>query len=138
MTRASIHDHEKISREVPCRSKLILWPLLFFGGHSVGLEAYLTDFLQASCSDISVYMQEDVEATVAAWSVYGGYAKEKDELLPSQWAEVRLQLHRVDDFLGRWLKSASSMEASPMKLTLLRELDSYRRCVTTAIVCMAH
>lgn len=104
----------------------------------MGLDAYLTDCLQGSCSDISVDVQADVEATVAAWSVYGGYAKEKDELLSSQWAEVRLQLHRVDDFLGRWLKSASSMEASPMKLTLLRELDSHRRCVPTAVVCMAH
>lgn len=72
-------------------------------------------------------MQADVDATVAAWSVYGGYAKEKDELLEAPWAEVRLQLHRVDDFLGRWQKSAASMDDSPMKLTLLRELDTYRR-----------
>lgn len=73
-------------------------------------------------------MQADVEATVAAWSVYGGYAKEKEELIESKWAEIRLQLHRVDDFIGRWLKSAGSMDDSPMKLTLLRELGTYRRC----------
>lgn len=80
-------------------------------------------------------VQEDVEATVAAWSIYGAYAKEKDELLAVQWAEARLQLHRVDDFIGRWLKSATALDDSPMKLTLLRELDSYRRCDNLAGLC---
>jgi len=73
-------------------------------------------------------MQAEVVATVAAWSVYGGYAKEKEELIDSTWAQTRLQLHRVDDFLERWLKVAGSMDNSPMKLTLLRELDAYQRC----------
>eukprot|EP00892_Ulva_mutabilis_P012057 jgi/Ulvmu1/9223/UM005_0323.1 len=72
-------------------------------------------------------LQRDVEATVAAWSIYGGYAKEKEELVKSRWAEIRLQLHRFDDFVAHWLKAAAAMGDSPVKLTLLRELDVYRR-----------
>lgn len=48
---------------------------------------------------------------------------------------MRGQLHRVDDFAGQWTKEAEALEGSPMKLSLLRELDGVRRCAHFAVLC---
>lgn len=73
-------------------------------------------------------MQVDVDATTAAWTRYKAFADERAELAQQPWDMLRGQLHRVDDFASQWGKAAEGLEGSPLKLSLLRELDGVRRC----------
>lgn len=69
-----------------------------------------------------------MHSTLQAWSVYGNFSKELSALLEQPWLEVRRQVHQVADFIASWSKEAEDMEKSPVKLTLLRDLDKIRKC----------
>jgi hypothetical protein len=68
-----------------------------------------------------------METTLEAWSVYGGFADEKGALHALPWAEMRLQVHRIEDFVAKWRREAEAMVDSPMKLAILRELDGFKK-----------
>ena len=74
-------------------------------------------------------MQDEVEGTVAAWSRYKAFRDERDQLADCPWDTMRNQLHQVDDFVSKWSKECEKVEDPSMKLTLLREVDAYRKCV---------
>jgi hypothetical protein len=76
-------------------------------------------------------MQKEIDTTVAAWSQYKRFAEERDELARTLWDVMRNKVHQIEDFVSKWTKDGEGMEVSSMKLTLLRELGSYRMCVHT-------
>ena len=78
---------------------------------------------------VSFRVQEDINATLEAWSVYGGFAQEMAELLALPWLEARKHVHRVEDFVTKWSKQVEGMGKSAMKLAILRDVDGFRKCV---------
>jgi hypothetical protein len=75
-----------------------------------------------------VCAQEDITTTVSAWSQYKAFVDARDALAGASWDAMRNELHAVDDFVATWAKAGEAMDASAMKLTLLRDVDAYRRC----------
>ena len=74
-------------------------------------------------------MQEDINAALEAWSVYGGFSQEMAELLALLWLEARKNVHRVEDFVTKWSKQVEGMGKSAMKLAICRDVDGVRKCV---------
>jgi len=75
-------------------------------------------------------LQVELAATVAAWGLYRSFSEERDALAGALWDAMRSQLHRVDDFIARWGRACEQADGadSALKLTLLKELHSYKRC----------
>ena len=82
-------------------------------------------------------MQEDVRTTVASWSEYKAFADARDELANAPWERARGELHTVEDFVATWARSGEAMGASAMKLTLLRDVDAFRRWESFSPTCHA-
>lgn len=83
-------------------------------------------------------MQEDIKATLEAWSVYGGFSEEMSELMTLPWLEARRHVHRVEDFVFKWSKQIESMGKSAMKLAILRDVDGIRKCVANLLLTSSH
>jgi hypothetical protein len=76
-------------------------------------------------------LQEDINATLEAWSVYGNFTGDMEKLLGLPWLEVRKQVHRVEDFITKWSKQVESMGTSAMKHAICRDVGEVRKCALT-------
>ncbi|GMH35100.1 hypothetical protein BSKO_02968 [Bryopsis sp. KO-2023] len=74
-------------------------------------------------------VSSDLDATKEKWNRYGEFQTEKDELACQDWLSIRDRLWKVEDFLSKWTKAMEGSGTDPVALIVMREIDTYRRCM---------
>ncbi|KAG2426397.1 hypothetical protein HYH02_014824 [Chlamydomonas schloesseri] len=86
--------------------------------------------------DLMNEMEADVLATKAHWDRYADFLRERDEMANRDWLSMRDQVWKIEDFLGKWTKSASGASDDPIAVILTQEIDNYTLCLPHLKSCL--
>ncbi|CAD7696588.1 unnamed protein product [Ostreobium quekettii] len=70
-----------------------------------------------------------IESAKEAWSRYGSFLEERDELASQDWLSLRDKMWKIDDFLMKWSRQMENSMDDPVSLIVMREVDKYGRCL---------